>query len=877
MAAQSEGIKSARLGNGMVVNVVVNRSSPLAEVHLYVRTGYSWEPDELSGVSHVVEHNLMHASPLRPTREDFSRDRRAIGAWYDAGTAYDYTEYMILVPKAHLRSGMEMLADGFFSPVFTEDVFKSEMGAIIQESRRKEDLPEPMALEKLYSAAYKVHRRRRWRLGTAETLGKLRLDDLLAYFRARYGPGNIACTIGGDIDPDEAMKLAREIFGKVPAAETSGENSPPEPPQDGIRYLEIPGNLQGVYWICGFHVPPFMAGTGYHVFDLIACILGGGRGSRLNARVQDKGLVDRIEARSAEFDEFMLFNVYAETDAERVDAAAEAVLCEIFALSRRDVSAAELARAKMLAKSAVLMRKDDLRRHCEWLAVCQGRGGDVNLAEKYPRMLDSITAADIREAAANCFTLQNLSACVLRPSGADSGGEAGFRRIASAASGKAGDAAKAAGPEAPAAAGIELCSPACILTPPGDPVRQPLSNGAAAVFRPSPGNPAFALAALVRGGRFMETEENCGITNLMQACMLRGTRERNADALAAALEDAGARLEPAVSEDAFGFMLYGPCASFDRAAGILAEVMGNPAFSQAEIGREKAKLAGRIKAFADRPREFALELFRQEVFRGHPYSLPALGDPDAIGKFESPDLSAWHARLLSGTNLVVSLSADMEAGAAMDAMEGLFGALPKGRKAKPPKFDPAANIGPRFLGRETKHNQTTSVVGFPSPAARSKDLAALDLISYFCQGDGGRFYDEIRGKRGLAYVVHAVHAPLSAAGHFLGFPATAHDKAAEARGIFVREFERLGSELPDRTEFDRTKEFAVGMQQVRQRRTSLQRALAMAWAEIRGDGFEWEIDYEKKIRAVTPKAFMEAAARTFISGRRVVVAVGRAE
>ena len=88
----------------MTVNLIVNRSAPLAEVHLYVRTGYAWEPDRLQGVSHVVEHNLMHGSPARPSREDFSRDRRAMGAWYDAGTTYDYTEYLMIVPARHLRA-----------------------------------------------------------------------------------------------------------------------------------------------------------------------------------------------------------------------------------------------------------------------------------------------------------------------------------------------------------------------------------------------------------------------------------------------------------------------------------------------------------------------------------------------------------------------------------------------------------------------------------------------------------------------------------------------------------------------------------------------------------------------------------------------------
>jgi zinc protease len=874
MQSGDQGYRTFRLDNGMRVNCIVNRSVPLAEIHLYVRTGYAWETDPLHGLSHVVEHNLMHASPARPTREDFSRDRRAMGAWYDAGTTYDYTEYLMIVPGKHLRGAMEMLADGFFSARFADDIFQSEMGAILQESRRKQDIPEPMVLEKLYSAAYRVDRKRRWRLGTEESLGRITLQDLKTYFRDRYGPGNIVCTVGGDIDPDEVQQMVLEIFGPVPAAEVRGESPPKEPLQSGVRVLEIPSSLGRVYWICGFHTPSFLLEDGYWAFDLLAAVLGGGRGSRLVSRVLDKGLVDRIEARAPEFDEYMLFNVYAETDLERLAQAEEAILSEIFALACHEVVPQEFRRARTFVESRVLMRQDDLRSHVEWLAMCEGRGGSIKHVDMYAELIAGASPGDLRKAAEAHFQIPNLSVCMLRPQEAPSRDPAAVEAAAERAFKRAKEmtAVLAHGPES----GIEI--PAAIssgiLSPPGEPVKSEFENGATLVFVPAPDNPTFALSALVRGGRFHESREVAGITDLMESCLLRGTAKRSAEQLAGAVEDLGVRLLPRVTDDAFGFTLYGPGASFRPACDLLGEILTEPAFASEDVTKEVRRLKGRIRGLADRPRDYSLEIFRQELFGDHPYGLPRPGIESVLDGLGSAALGTWFAERMAGRNLVLSLSGEFVAEEAADALRKSLGGIPAGGAAQPPPFDAGSLPVPRERRVEKQQSQTTSVVGFPTTGSLDEDIHALDLIAHACMGDGGRFYDEIRGKRGLAYVVHAVNMHRIAGGAFFGFSATAHEKAGEAQEIFRTEFQKLADAPPDSDDLARTKEFCLGMRLVRHRRTSLDRSLALAEAEIRGQGFRWELDYEDALRRVTRNRFAETARKYFPRDGHVTVVVG---
>jgi zinc protease len=345
--------------------------------------------------------------------------------------------------------------------------------------------------------------------------------------------------------------------------------------------------------------------------------------------------------------------------------------------------------------------------------------------------------------------------------------------------------------------------------------------------------------------------------------------------VAKALEELGVHLAPVITDDAYGFTLYGPRAAFNPASELLAEILREPAFDPDDVAAESRRMESRIRGLADRPREFSLDRFRREIFGDHPYGLPRPGDAEALARLDAPSAAAWHSQNLTAGNLVLSVAGDLETAEVTAQLGRLFSSLPAGEAVSAPPFDPAGLALPREVKVTNEGSQTTTVAGYPVGGATADDLHALDLIAYFCQGDGGRFYDEIRSKRGLAYVVHALNVVRMTGGYFLGFSATAHDKAAQAREIFLTEFRRLWEAPPTAEELARTKEFCLGMRLVRYRRTSLSRALGLAAAEILGQGYAFESDYEARLRAVTLDQFVETARRRFPEGRHVVVTVGK--
>jgi zinc protease len=182
---------------------------------------------------------------------------------------------------------------------------------------------------------------------------------------------------------------------------------------------------------------------------------------------------------------------------------------------------------------------------------------------------------------------------------------------------------------------------------------------------------------------------------------------------------------------------------------------------------------------------------------------------------------------------------------------------------EPPPAEPLS--APKIAGvvakvDTRKKEQTFQVIGFPSVDLHSPSKYPLDLLQSVVSGLGGIFFEAIRGKRGLAYVVGASSQIKRLGGYFIVYLGTSPDKEEEARRILMEEVERIRSMGIPEAEIERARSYLVGTYPF-SLQTHSSRALSYAAAEILEKGMEEVLAYTDKIRAVTVQEVEEVARR----------------
>ena len=180
----------------------------------------------------------------------------------------------------------------------------------------------------------------------------------------------------------------------------------PAPPASAGRYhggeFREARDLDQVHIVLGFPSVAY-ADPDYYPTLLLSTLLGGGMSSRLFQEVREKrGLVYSIYSFSAPFMDGGLFGVYAGTG-ESEAAELMPVTLEELRKVQREVTEAELARARAQVKASLLMSLESTGSRCEQLARQIQVFGRVIPIQETVAKINAVTIADVQRAAGRHF------------------------------------------------------------------------------------------------------------------------------------------------------------------------------------------------------------------------------------------------------------------------------------------------------------------------------------------------------------------------------------------------------------------------------------------------------------------------------------------
>ena len=851
------------LPNGLRVLVRRDASAPVVAVNTYVNAGYFDEPDPVAGVAHVLEHMFFKGTPRRGVGE-IAKQTKARGGYLNAHTIYDHTSYYAVLPASGFADGLDIQADAYAESLVDAAELAKELEVIIQEAKRKLDNPSAVTVETLYALLHDEHRIRRWRIGTEEGLRALTRDDVAGFYRTFYRPSNTVLAVVGDVDPDRALAEVERRYAGLPNGTAPRDRGPAEPGARaaGPRYRELDGDVRQAQLAFGWRTP------GTHDpdtprLDLAAAVLATGRASRLYRAVRERSLASSVSAYNATPTELGVFVVHLEGDAGRLADAARAAWAEVAALRDGGAREDELERVRRIVSARAVRRLETMEGQASWLAEWESQG-DWRMGERYHEALLAATAAEVTGAAGRWLLPDAYGAVAYRPRDAAplAADAAAFARLLD---GAAAAPMPAAGDPTVQAPAVHAGRPRAERVEAGVHVFR-TRGGVPVLVVPKPGARIVHLGASVLGGAVAEPDERLGITALMAAASVKGTATRSAAEVAEAAERMGGSVGASAGFETFGWGISVPNAELGGAAALLADVVQHASFPDEAVATERLVAAQQLRTLRDDMYRWPMRLAGEAAYAGHAYGRPVGGTEATLAAVTPEAVRDWHRRVTREGASVLALVGDVDPAEAAAVLAAAFGEL---AYAEPPAV--ARPAWPEHVVvREDRRakRQTALALLFSGPTRRDPERVVAGLLAGVASGLGGRFFDELRDRRSLAYTVHAFAPARRCAGAFGAYIATGPDQEDEAREGLLAEFARLAESGVTADELERAQTYALGTHAIARQSGGAVLADAVdAW--LLGEGLGELAAYEARVRGVSTADVRALAARHFDPQRRV--------
>ena len=384
-----------KLNCGTTVIMEKSERVQSAALGIWVRAGASDEWDEVSGVSHFIEHMMFKGTENR-TAKQIAEDVDKIGGVFNAFTGKEATCYYIKTLSSNICRGAEILLDMLTGSKFDQEEMDRERQVICEEIKMVKDTPDDDVYDTISELVAGGNPLGRSILGTPESLAGIDRSRLVDYRDQMYARDSIVVAVAGNFD-EEAIEAIFEdrltsLRDKKPKREIQLK---PYQQSFNVKVRDIEQTH-----ICLATPGIALDDPRYYAFVLLNSIFGGSMSSRLFQNIREqKGLAYSVCSMNLFSSYWGFFSIYAGVSPEKAEEALDAIHYELDTLRESGVTEEELAMAKEQMKSSYIFGLESVNSRMFSIGKNKLLLDRVYAEEEVLSSFDRVTREDIREVA----------------------------------------------------------------------------------------------------------------------------------------------------------------------------------------------------------------------------------------------------------------------------------------------------------------------------------------------------------------------------------------------------------------------------------------------------------------------------------------------
>ena len=388
------------LPNG--IRVITEPMPALRSIALgcWIDTGTRDELPNEQGASHFLEHLLFKGSETLSARE-VSEIFDSIGAESNAFTSKENTCFWTRLLDQDLGTGFDVLSEMIQRPAFRPNEIDAERQVVIEEINMNEDDPDDVAFENFTIAVFSGHPLEAPVLGTRESIRGMSRDDILSYWKRRYGAGSMVVAGAGSLEHEAVVEMVSSRFGDWSGDSVDHEHLPNTP----VSSVSITRrDTEQAHIVLG--------GKGLNrsderrwAFEVMNHVVGSGMSSRLFREVrEERGLAYAIYGFRLAYADAGAWGVYVGTTPTQADTALNVIRDELSKVVAEGITPEELERAKGSMRGGLALSLEDPNSRMVRLGRDELSGMPHLSVDERLAKLEAVTLEDVQGIATDLFT-----------------------------------------------------------------------------------------------------------------------------------------------------------------------------------------------------------------------------------------------------------------------------------------------------------------------------------------------------------------------------------------------------------------------------------------------------------------------------------------
>jgi zinc protease len=769
-------IKKVVLENGITVLILEDHTQPKVSIQMFYHVGSKDEKTGEKGIAHLIEHMLFKGTNkayLHLSESDINAIVQMLSGTTNAFTTYDYTGYLFNIPSTQWKDIFPIIADCMKNAEFDDQKINSEMKAVIQELKMYRDSYTRSLLEELLSLLFLHHPYHYPIIGYKKDLWSVSGKDLLAFYKKYYTPPNATLIVVGDIQTDEVIAEAKKSFGSI-ASERTAESRITFAQHDDVikKSITLYREVEQPVLIFAFSTPGFSEKQEAPL-ALLRWILAEKRHCRLH-----KKLVDELQlavAVSASywslFEHTFFFILCYPKKIEYIPEIEKVVADTLVDIAKVGVTDDEMRRAIKNYLMETIESHDEFEEQA------------YEIGRSFLGTKDPLYTFNVLEQKTDEQLKLEVEQCVqryLRPAVMNTGillpapqTEKIYLEQFQQESDELDTAIlkpriRTSEVELPRyAERITPKMPRSFIFPKAQ--KQLLDNGLRLLMHESPQFDRITVALQLKADdSYYEPNEKPGLYRFMAEMLDEGTKNYTAEQLAEFLEMRAMSLS--VSPGSISIECLKE--DFESALIILKELVTAATFPESSLEKIRDRMQTNRKLYWDDPRKFSGQLFRNIIYKDHPWSKDTFGTQDSIATITKEDLEAFYQTVCSPVGARLAIVGAVSVEKMQELVKYHLGTW-RGNSVPDLQYPPLSVHDPEIVDYHIKRDQVVLTIGNLSIDRQNPDFEKL-LI-----------FDQIFGGGVLGSMMSRLFQLREASGLFYTITGSSINSADDQPGMFL--------------------------------------------------------------------------------------------